>query len=103
MIKRSEDWNLVYQALSANSAIKYVRNNKAEVQTVEKYSTKRFLHLLSVSLLLYTRYVQLLLLKYCKAKFIVRQKSRLNQPNSAIALPDQLGQDISKSKSCLDL
>ena len=90
MIKRSEDWNLVYQALSANSAIKSVRNNKAEVQTVEKYSTKRFLHLLSVSLLLYKRYVQLLLLKYCKAKFIVRQKSRLNQPNSAIALPDQL-------------
>ena len=90
MIKRSEDWNLVYQALSANSAIKFVRNNKAEVQTVEKYSTKRFLHLLSVRLLLYKRYVQLLLLKYCKAKFIVRQKSRLNQPNSAIALPDQL-------------
>ena len=50
MIKRSEDWNLVYQALSANSAIKSVRNNKAEVQTVEKYSTKRFLHVLSVSL-----------------------------------------------------
>ena len=90
MIKRSEDWNLVYQALSANSAIESVRNNKAEVQTVEKYSTKRFLHLLSVRLLLYKRYVQLLLLKYCKAKFIVRQKSRLNQPNSAIALPDQL-------------
>ena len=90
MIKRSEDWNLVYQALSANSAIKSVRNNKAEVQTVEKYSTKRFLHLLSVRLLLYKRYVQLLLLKYCKVKFIVRQKSRLNQPNSAIALPDQL-------------
>ena len=90
MIKRSKDWNLVYQALSANSAIKFVRNNKAEVQTVEKYSTKRFLHLLSVRLLLYKRYVQLLLLKYCKAKFIVRQKSRLNQPNSAIALPDQL-------------
>ena len=80
----------MYQALSANSAIKFVRNNKAEVQTVEKYSTKRFLHLLSVRLLLYKRYVQLLLLKYCKAKFIVRQKSRLNQPNSAIALPDQL-------------
>ena len=77
MIKRSEDWNLVYQALSANSAIKSVRNNKAEVQTVEKYSTKRFLHLLSVSVLLYKRYVQLLLLKYCKAKFIVRQQSRL--------------------------
>ena len=80
----------MYQALSANSAIKSVRNNKAEVQTVEKYSTKRFLHLLSVRLLLYKRYVQLLLLKYCKVKFIVRQKSRLNQPNSAIALPDQL-------------
>ena len=72
MIKRSEDWNLVYQALSANSAIKSVRDNKAEVQTVERYSTKRFLHLLSVSVLLYKRYVQLLLLNYCKAKFIVR-------------------------------
>ena len=57
VIKRSEDWNLVYQALSANSAIKFVRNNKAEVQTVERYSTKRFLYLLSVSLLLYKRYL----------------------------------------------
>ena len=71
MIKRSEDWNLVYQALLVNSAIKSVRNNKAEVQTVEKYSTKRFLHVLSVSLLIYKRYVQLLLFKYCEAKFIV--------------------------------
>ena len=67
----------MYQALSANSAIKSVRDNKAEVQTVEKYSTKRFLHLLSVSVLLYKRYVQLLLLNYCKAKFIVRQQIRL--------------------------
>ena len=57
MIERIEDWNLVYQALSANSAIKFVRNNKAEVQTVERYSTKRFLYLLSVSLLLYKRYL----------------------------------------------
>ena len=73
MIKRSKDWNLVYQALSANSAIKFVRNNKAEVQTVEKYSTKRFLHFISVSLLLYKRYVKLLLLKYCKVKCIARQ------------------------------
>ena len=71
MIKRNEDWNLVYQALLVNSAIESVRNNKAEVETVEKYSTNRFLHVLWVSLLLYKRYVQLLLFKYCKAKFIV--------------------------------
>ena len=63
----------MYQALSANSVIKSVRN-KAEVQTVEKYSTKRFLHLLSVRLLLYKRYVKLFFIKilqgkvYCKAE-----------------------------------
>ena len=38
-----------------------VRDIKAEVLAVERYWSKRFLHLLLVSLLLYKRYVQLLL------------------------------------------
>ena len=87
MIKRSEDWNLVYQALSANSASKSRRKCRRSRDIIRDI-TLAFGEPFALHKVCTTSFI-----KYCKAKFIVRQQSRLIQPNQRVkkVVSDSLG------------
>ena len=88
MIKKSEDWNLVYQALSANSAINSVQQQQggsADGGEIfdKKVLTPAFGEPFALQKVCTTSFIKILQGKvYCKA-----EQSTI-QPSSAIALPD---------------
>ena len=83
MIKRSEDWNLVYQALPANSALSPGGSADGGEIFDKKVLTLTFSEPFTLQKVRTTSFIKILQGKvYCKA-----EESTI-QPRSAIALPD---------------